>query len=89
MSDWDPNEPKWSIRRIAREFKVPYATLYKRITGEVEGTEHASGGKGRSRILSKKVEGKPNQYVFALVISFTKSESVHDSVFYLQISWKK
>ena len=61
LPDWPADQPKLSIRGLAKKYGVPYATLYKRISGEVTIIGHASGGKGRSRVLSKKVEGKKTE----------------------------
>ena len=60
MTDWPLNEEKLSIRALAKKYKLNYTTFYKRITGQVKGYTHCSGGKGKSKILPKRDEGKLN-----------------------------
>ena len=47
-----------SVRRIATDFDVPNSTLLKRIkSSDYENYRHASGGKGKPRVLESTDEG--------------------------------
>ena len=48
------------FRALARKYDMKYSTFRKQAIGEVQGYEHASGGRGKLRVLSRKVKGKQN-----------------------------
>ena len=53
--------PPLSIRAVAEMYKaknITFGSLQKRISGEVKSMGHASGGKGKPRILPRDVEGE-------------------------------
>ena len=41
-----------SIRGLAKKYNLPYATLYKRISGEVRGTGYMSGGRRVPKVFT-------------------------------------
>ena len=45
-------EVRLSIRALSKKYKIPYATLYKRISGEVKGTGHKSGGRRVPKVFT-------------------------------------
>ena len=49
------------FRALARKYDVKYSTFRKWAIGEVQGYEHASGGRGKPRVLSKKAKGKQSK----------------------------
>ena len=51
------------FKALAKKFNLRYSTVRMRAIGEVEGYSHASGGKGKSKVLSKKVEGKKTESI--------------------------
>ena len=54
----------YSMRGLADATEtLNYSTLRKRLTGEVKGFKHASGGKGNPRVLSQKTEGELLCYI--------------------------
>lgn len=42
-----------SISKLARDYRLPLTTLWKRVNKHVTGTGHRSGGKNDPKILSK------------------------------------
>ena len=57
-----------SIRQVARNYpKIGYTTLQGHLSGRVKGYDHASGGKGKERMLPPDTEGKENQIIFYFI----------------------
>ena len=74
LRDWPPEKQKLSIPQLAKKHHVPYTTLYKRIKGWEQGYDHLSGGKGKSKILPKKHEGKLNHWIPLVNANQTESK---------------
>ena len=66
-----------SIRELTVKYpSISYTTLQGRISGRVQGYDHASGGKGRARVLPKAVEGKTFLYLMSFPLLETGSVMV-------------
>ena len=66
-----------SIRELTVKYpSISYTTLQGRISGRVQGYDHASGGKGRARVLPKAVEGKTFLYLMSFPLLETGSVTV-------------
>ena len=66
-----------SIRELTVKYpSISYTTLQGRISGQVQGYDHASGGKWRARVLPKAVEGKTFRSIYLMSFPLLETRSV-------------